>query len=118
VELRNRLAKATGLVLPATLLFEYPTPSAIIDKLHVDLGNGSRDAVEEEANEDGIRRTLAAIPIKDLKESGLLDQLLLLAAGRHHATPPQSSAGLVVDTIDAMDVDALVELAMSNPNDP
>ncbi|MFF2327300.1 SDR family NAD(P)-dependent oxidoreductase, partial [Streptomyces sp. NPDC058103] len=54
VELRNRLNTATGLRLPATLIFDYPTPAALIGHL-VSQFDG---AVDEEA---GVLRLFAEL---------------------------------------------------------
>jgi acyl transferase domain-containing protein len=53
VEFRNRIAAATGLRLPTTLVFEHPTPAAVVRLLLVRLGEDDRP--------DGLDRLDAAV---------------------------------------------------------
>ncbi|MFF8004833.1 SDR family NAD(P)-dependent oxidoreductase, partial [Streptomyces sp. NPDC007917] len=114
VELRNRLTAATDLRLPATVAFDFPTPTALAEHMRVLLlptnGNGAGAAETSAAGpgEEELRAAVASIPLGRLREAGLLPALLKLAEGP--AVPAARSAE-DAPSIDEMDVDSLIGLA-------
>ncbi|MEU1488018.1 type I polyketide synthase, partial [Streptomyces sp. NPDC005752] len=62
VELRNRLSTRTGLRLPVTLAFDYPTPVALAAFLRTEVGdNAEPQAVPVLAELDRLEETLASL---------------------------------------------------------
>ncbi|MEU3282912.1 type I polyketide synthase, partial [Streptomyces antibioticus] len=97
VELRNRLNKATGLRLPATLVFDYPTPSLLARHVLMDTAGAAGPALVNSllADLDRIEQELvtrlSASETRDRVVSKL--QAVLAIAGEFGEVPVQEVPG-------------------------
>ncbi|MEU1173309.1 SDR family NAD(P)-dependent oxidoreductase [Streptomyces microflavus] len=113
VELRNRLTAAAGLPLPATLVFDHPSPAALAAHLHTVAGPAAEDAASVALGElDRLEASLAELPTDDEVRATVSVRLnsLLSALGAATASgqagadtaelPADASADEIFDFID------------------
>ncbi|MEC3917836.1 type I polyketide synthase [Nocardia sp. CDC160] len=114
MEFRNRLAAATGVRLPATVVFDHPTPQALATNLRTRLIPEPTDPVAPGIDHlDTLERTLAALEPTAAEYATITTRLEeLLAAWKRHDRAPDRTAdqGDPVDEIDSATAEELFDI--------
>ncbi|MET7766652.1 type I polyketide synthase [Streptomyces sp. NPDC005393] len=112
VELRNRLRAATGLSLPTTLVFDYPTPDTLAGYLLAQVGpDEGRTAHPALGHVEELEAALAGLSAEDPRCTGLVNRLQALV-WKYTATadePGQRAAEQDLATATADEVFALID---------
>ncbi len=110
VELRNRLGVVTGLRLPATLVYDHPSPEAVADYILKDVTAGDPTARPGSPLDelDRLERALNASPPEDDEHKAIADRLEVLVL--RFRQPMRSTAARSEDEIKSSSVGELLDL--------
>ncbi|MFF2951445.1 type I polyketide synthase [Kitasatospora sp. NPDC057965] len=89
VDLRNRLATASGLRLPPTLIFDYPTPNELAEYLRAETAPAAPGVGALLAELDDLEATLSTVAPDDEGRTAVASRLRALAALWADAAPAE-----------------------------
>lgn len=110
VELRNRLGAVVGRRLPATLIFDYPSPTALSQYLGEQLpsGGAKAPAPQVHAELDRLETLLAGVTPGDTESDSITTRLReLLSTWQKNQSPADQAAA---DTLELATADELFDL--------
>nr|BAW35613.1 modular polyketide synthase [Streptomyces sp. RK95-74] len=108
VELRNRLGAATGIRLPATLIFDYPTPGALADHLRAELPHDGGPSVFGEL--DRLEAALTGAADDSVTRSRITMRLQALLAKWNDAQGATTDGATDDDDLESATDDELFDL--------
>ncbi|KZS60623.1 hypothetical protein A4G26_11330 [Mycobacterium kansasii] len=109
LELRNALDQQTGLTLPATLIFDHPTPAALARHLRDQLFGNDDTIRTRNVPDSEIQRLISIIPEKRLTETGILAMLRDIANDMQSSGPDSKA-----EAIAGMSLSELMDIARGN----